>query len=359
MTNRKSYGEGDKWEGDGDQVFSACERQQKQDKEECDGRFGCYKTKCEEDGTFSPRQSLGSACWCVDNLGNKYDESTDSCGNFTTDCTVLREQSACQTRRQQDIANCGSRPYCYSTQCDLEGGYSQKQINQTRCWCVDSKGNEINGSRTNPCDSYTECLFEEEDDKTEIMLGHHKMNHEALKELACRGLMYMVASIFFAGPILGGFYLAVFNAIKNNSTIRFRDFFGCFCCKYYCKLLGLSLVLRVLQAVLYLLLILPGVWWSLATMFAIPVHKEHPFLGVCGSIRISMLVVHRHFCRMICFLLLLALMQIGGFLCLIVGLLYTIPLGFVALCYCYHDLIGIVPVVPVAVPVDTPVTMHM
>jgi len=288
-------------------------------------------------------------------MGVKYDNSTSSCADFTADCSALRTQSACDARRIQDIKSCPGKNDCFVTACD-HGAYSQMQENNQGCWCVDRQGNEINGSRIEGSRSICSNKDCSELGSPEIMLGHHKVD---VKALVHRAILYLLAAIFFGGPILGGFYLAVFNAIKSNSPIKFRDFFRCFCCRYYWKLLALSFVLRVLQAVLYLL-ILPGMWWTLATVFAIPAHKEHSFLGVCGSIRISMLVVHRHFCSMICFVLLLTLLQIAGFLCLIVGLLYTIPLAFVAFCYCYHDLIGIVPeVVPMAVPVDTPVTMHM
>lgn len=155
--------------------------------------------------------------------------------------------------------------------------------------------------------------------------------------------LHLAAGILVGLPALAGMFSAVFNAMRTNSKIKFRDFFRCFCCRYYCKLAGLSTVLCVVKTLLTFPLILPGVWWSLTTLFAIPLHKEYPFLGVCGSIRISITVVHRHCCQVICFLLLLGLLQLAGFFCMFVGLFYTLPLAFTALCFCFDDLIGLVP----------------
>lgn len=182
---------------------------------------------------------------------------------------------------------------------------------------------------------------------------------ERLRQMVLFGALHFLVAILLWGPAAAGMFLAVFNAIRSNSKIKFRDFFRCFCCRYYCKLLGLSLVLNILRGFLYLLFVLPGVWWTLATLFAIPLHKEYPFLGVWGSIKISKMVIHRHFCQMICFLLLLALVQVAGFFCLIVGLFYTMPLAFAALCFCFDDLIGLVPAAPLAFPPEEPVTVHV
>jgi len=257
---------------------------------------------------------------------------------------------------------CGGKAFCSATQCTDDGMFEPMQRenlpgNKDECFCVDWTGVEVNGTRAS-CDTDVECdglhFYPRSAEMLKKMMGH-----ASLKQVVLGGALHLLAAIFIWTPVLGGFYLAVFNAIRTNSPVCFRDFFRCFCCRYYCKLLRLSFVLRFLEGLLLLALILPGIWFRLASVFAIPVHKEYPFLGVCGSIRISIQVINRHFCSFFGFLLLLALVQIVGFLCLIVGLLYTTPLVFVALCYCYHDLIGIVPQVPVAVPMDTPVTVHM
>jgi len=141
-------------------------------------------------------------------------------------------------------------------------------------------------------------------------------------------------------PAVAGMFVAVFNAMRTNGPIRYKDFFSCFCCRYYCRLIPLSVTLKVVTGILSILIV-PAIWFSFVTIFAIPLHREHRFLGTCKSIRASMKIVHRYFCRMLGFLILNGLLQVLGFFLFGVGLLCTIPLSFVALCYCYNDLIGV------------------
>lgn len=349
---------GQEWTDDV-QYSSACLQQQLSDEANCGG-MGCYKTKCQEDGSYAPQQTLGSACWCVDEQGMKFEDTVESCALFTPNCALRRTQSACEAKRARETKSCGNRIGCFVTQCDDNGNFlpSQKHSSANSCWCVNEKGMEVNGTR-NSCSQLgaTEC---EEFPYTwpDMSASMPSMDDKSIKQLVLWGFLNVLASIFIWNPAIAGAYVAVFNAIKTNTPIVFRDFFACFNCRYYCKLARLSIVLRFLEAIL-LLLVIPGLWWVLATMFAIPLHKEHSFLGVCGSIRLSLQVIHRHFCSIIGFLILLGLLQIAGFLCFIVGLLYTMPLAFVALCYCYHDLVGIVSEVPLAGPVDVPMTVHV
>lgn len=174
-----------------------------------------------------------------------------------------------------------------------------------------------------------------------------------LRTMVVWGVLQLVATTLLWMPAAAGMFLAVFNAIRTNSKIKFRDFFRCFCCRYYCRLLGLSLVLNIVRMVLYPIFIFPGVWWTYVTLFALPLHKEFSFLGVCGSIRISITVIHRYFCQMLCFLVLLGLLQVAGFFCMLVGLFYTVPLAFAAFCFCFDDLIGLVPAAPLALPQES------
>jgi len=147
--------------------------------------------------------------------------------------------------------------------------------------------------------------------------------------------------VFVGMPALASAFTAVFNAMKLNAPVRFCDFFSCFCCRYYCRLIPLSIVLKGLTFLLSMLLVIPGIWFAIATVFALPLHRQHSFLGTCKSIRYSIVIVNQHFCSMLGFLLLICLLQLAGFLLFGVGLLFTVPYGFLALCYCYNDLIGI------------------
>jgi len=152
-------------------------------------------------------------------------------------------------------------------------------------------------------------------------------------------LLAMLA-IFIAMPALAGMFVAVFNAMRTNGPIRYKDFFSCFCCRYWCRLIPLSITLKLVGGILSILII-PGIWFAFVTIFAVPLHREHKFLGTCKSIRVSMKIVHRYFCNLLGFIILNGLLQVLGFFAFGVGLLITVPLSFVALCYCYNDLIGV------------------
>jgi len=157
--------------------------------------------------------------------------------------------------------------------------------------------------------------------------------------------------LFFYMPAFASLYKAVFNAMRTNSRVRFADFFSCFNCPYWCRLMALVLVLFIGREVGFWLFFVPGVYFSMATVFSIPMHVEQSFSGVINSVVFSFRIFNRYFCSMLAFLILLGLLQIVGVLCLGVGLFVTVPVAFTSLCYCYHHLVG-VNGVAVMVPVS-------
>jgi len=145
-------------------------------------------------------------------------------------------------------------------------------------------------------------------------------------------------------PIYASMYKAVFNAMRNNSKIRFADFFSCFACPYFFRLAVLALVLTTLSCMGFLFwpLTLPAFYFSITSVFAVPLNVDQAsFMGVCEALMHSFKLFHRYFCSLIGFLFLLGCMQILGALCFGVGLFVTIPVGFTAICYCYHHLVGV------------------
>jgi len=158
-------------------------------------------------------------------------------------------------------------------------------------------------------------------------------------------LGYVISSVLFSSllgtQIMCSWYIAVFNAMRSNSHVLFRDFFSAFSCQYYFRIAALGAVLSFLHIALSFLYLFPAVWFSMITIFSIALHQQHSFLSIWKSIRFSARVVHRHFCSVLGFLLCLVLLQIVGFFCFLVGLLITLPLAHISLCYAYHYLIGV------------------
>jgi hypothetical protein len=274
--------------------------------------------------------------------------------------------TACRARRGAEQAECAGKIGCFITQCDADGTFSavQRFGSTGQCWCVTEDGAEMNGTRVSgtSCSTPLNCAAADDDDDGDDDKEHGKHRKHLRSNVAGTVLwmfLHFLLAVFLWNPALASAYVAVFNAIVSNSPIKFKDFFSCFKCSYYCHLVPLSLVTHLVQGILSILII-PAIWWSLATLFAIPLHHQHRFLRTCGSISVSMKAVHRNFCNIFGFVLLLCLLQVLGFLCLIIGLLYTTPLAFVAICYCYHDLIGIkTPAAPTTEAVVAPVAVHV
>jgi len=161
------------------------------------------------------------------------------------------------------------------------------------------------------------------------------------KRFAILSIIGLIFSVFIGVQMMSSWFIAVFNAIKSNRHVLFRDFFSAFSCQHYFRLAGLSVVVSILHTLLSFLYLIPGLWFSLATMFTIPLHTEHSFLSICKSIRFSSRIIHRNFCSVLGFVICLVLFQVVGLLCFIIGLFVTLPLAHISLCYAYHDLIGI------------------
>jgi len=165
-------------------------------------------------------------------------------------------------------------------------------------------------------------------------------DRQGLKPMLLGSGLNLLVTILVFIPMASSSFVAVANAMRNNTHIRFVDFFSSFSRPYYYRLVALGFFVSLLQGICSLLII-PGIWFAIATSFVIPLHAEHQFLGIRQTIKYSIKVVHKNFCSMIGFLLLIGILQVIGILAFIVGILITLPLGFCAMCYAYHDLVGI------------------
>jgi len=141
-------------------------------------------------------------------------------------------------------------------------------------------------------------------------------------------------------PLGTSAFVAVFNSMRENRLLKFTDFFSAFNRPYYYRLVGIGALLFIIDLILSILII-PAIWFEIATLFVLPLHVENQFLDVKLAMKYSIKVIHKNFCSTLGFVVLMILLQIVGLLALIVGIFVTIPIAFCALCYCYHDLIGV------------------
>lgn len=170
--------------------------------------------------------------------------------------------------------------------------------------------------------------------------------------LAISALVSLLLQLLIMGPALASAIFAVFTAMRTNTRVRFKHFFRCFSCDYYCSLLGLNLVKLFLNLALFFMCILPGLWFSVASLFAVPLHLQHKGVGMgCSdAISLSTQVINKHFCSMLGLLLLLSVVNFIGIITWF-GVLFSVPFSLVVLCYCYSHLIGINGMPMVLMPV--------
>ncbi|KAM4687620.1 thyroglobulin [Discoglossus pictus] len=107
---------------------------------------GSYIPQCSKDGLYRNTQCVknGSTCWCVDTDGTEVPGSRRT--NSLAVCL-----SFCQLKKQQILLSgyINSTSTSYVPQCKDSGEFEDVQCDQKlgQCWCVDSEGMEIYGTR--------------------------------------------------------------------------------------------------------------------------------------------------------------------------------------------------------------------
>jgi uncharacterized membrane protein len=100
--------------------------------------------------------------------------------------------------------------------------------------------------------------------------------------------------------------------MRTNRKLRFGDFFSAFACPYLCRLVLLSTWLATGVLLGSVLFILPGVYFALATSFALPLHLQHKGMGAIDSISISMQALNGNLCSFLGFTLLGGVINTAG-----------------------------------------------
>jgi len=124
--------------------MSSCQRQALSSAK---GLLGQYIPQCEDDGSYSPLQCHSStrSCWCVDVNGVEIAGTRDfSSARHACELTRL---SKCQ--QESNTAKLTKKIGTFIPSCELNGSYSSKQCHAStgQCWCVNSNGEELVGTR--------------------------------------------------------------------------------------------------------------------------------------------------------------------------------------------------------------------
>ncbi|MBN3584237.1 hypothetical protein JYB64_17705 [Algoriphagus aestuarii] len=143
-----------------------------------------------------------------------------------------------------------------------------------------------------------------------------------------------IYSIFISPPLIAGFYL-VANRISQNDYVDFQNYFDGF--KYILPLIIVNLITSIFIVAGIVLLIIPGIYLGVGYMFSLLFVLFGGF-EFWTAMELSRRLVHANWWKFFGFVLFLLLINIGGFLCLIVGLLVTIPLTYLSVYVLFEEL---------------------
>ncbi len=143
---------------------------------------------------------------------------------------------------------------------------------------------------------------------------------------------------FAIGPaLMMGNFIVCAKLLQGRSP-QFNDFFLGF--RFFLPLLLTALVGGLITGIGFILLIIPGVYFLLAYIFAAPLVVDRR-LDFWEALELSRRTVNPIWFNMFGFLLLLLLLNLGGAVALGVGLLVTVPVTMGAITAAYADLFGL------------------
>uniref|UniRef100_A0A3B4WGN0 Nidogen 2 n=1 Tax=Seriola lalandi dorsalis TaxID=1841481 RepID=A0A3B4WGN0_SERLL len=141
--------------------------------------IGVFVPQCDANGEYRSKQCHGSTghCWCVDSRGQERAGTRTPPGTAPRDCDrPERPKTHCQHHRD-GVQTTGPEGVpvagAYVPQCDDSGEYRPLQCHSSSgyCWCVDSRGQEIAGTRTPPGAPPTDC---DKPERPKTYCQHHR-----------------------------------------------------------------------------------------------------------------------------------------------------------------------------------------
>ncbi len=138
-------------------------------------------------------------------------------------------------------------------------------------------------------------------------------------------------------PLWAGLYVVAFLRLSRRKT-EFADFFNGY--RVFLPLVLAGLVGGLFVAAGTVLLVVPGLYLAVGYAFAFPLIADRR-MDFWQAMELSRTVVTRRWFSIFGFLLLLVLLNIGGAILLLVGLLVTVPVSFCAVAAAYRDIFGI------------------
>ena len=146
-----------------------------------------------------------------------------------------------------------------------------------------------------------------------------------------------ISGLLLGGPAAAGYYI-VAQRIRQGKKIEISDFFRSL--DKFVPLLILHLLISLLVVLGLMLLILPGIYLAISYLFAhffVWFYDREPY----QAIGLSRKVVSGNFGQILLLLLVLAGINLLGFMALGIGILLTMPYSFCVVYAAFDDIIGI------------------
>ncbi|MEB2783666.1 hypothetical protein [Algoriphagus persicinus] len=141
-------------------------------------------------------------------------------------------------------------------------------------------------------------------------------------------------SIFLAPPLVCGFYL-VANRQSQKEYIDFQNYFDGF--KYWWNVMSANLISSIVIVLGIICFVVPGIYLLIGYMFCLLFVIFGGF-DFWTSMELSRKLVHTNWVKFFVFGLALLALNLAGFLCLIVGLLITVPMTYLAVYILFEEL---------------------
>ncbi|KAM9820898.1 LOW QUALITY PROTEIN: nidogen-2 [Neosynchiropus ocellatus] len=164
--------------------------------------IGVFVPQCDDNGQYTPQQCDGSSghCWCVDSQGQERPGTRTPPGTDPRDCDKpdepVRPKTQCEHHRDS-IQTTSPEGYPLSgvfvPLCDENGHYAKQQCHGStgHCWCVDSQGQELGGTRTPPGVTPEDC---DKPDEPERPKTHCEQHRDSVQTTSPDG--YPLAGVF-------------------------------------------------------------------------------------------------------------------------------------------------------------------
>ncbi|PCJ37047.1 MAG: hypothetical protein COA75_04645 [Cellvibrionales bacterium] len=149
-----------------------------------------------------------------------------------------------------------------------------------------------------------------------------------LVQLVIMAVMYP----FMAGIVMLGIERSV------DLPLSYKSVFGYF--SYALPLLGVAVLMSVLVAIGFILLIIPGIYLSLAYIFAVPLVVEKN-LGIWDAMESSRKAVTRHWFKLFFLFLIMGILGMISAIPFGIGLIWTYPMMVVMMGIMYRDIFGV------------------